>query len=352
MRIAIEARAATERTGIGTYVRELVRGFTHGGEDLHKIPDPSTKLLVPLWLQYAVPKYISIIKPDIAHFTKADVPRKKTVPTVVTIYDVIPLLLPESQSPLRRMYWPQALRRATNYSDHILTISEASKRDIMEHLDVSADKITVTPLGVDTKHFHPAMTEAEVKTQPYVLFVGRWDIRKNIPAIIKAFAHIARDIPHQLVIAGQPADKPVELERVAREANVADRVVFKQNVSYSELPKLYAGADLFVYPSIIEGWGFPPQEAMACGTPVIVSNGNPLPEVVGNAGTVVPFAVDRLTQRLADAEFVAQLAAKMKEVLADNQLQENMSRQGLEQMQSFSWQRVIDQTRSVYKQVL
>lgn len=352
MRIALEARAAEERTGVGTYVRELLRGLAQSGEDVHKLPDPSIQLLLPFWLQHTAPKYVASILPDIAHFTKADVPRKRTVPTVVTIYDVIPLLLPESQSPLRRIYWPRALHRAAEYSDHILTISEASRRGIVELLDVPGEKITVTPLAVDTEHFKPSHGPLERRQSPYVLFVGRWDIRKNIPSLIKAFARIASDIPHQLVIAGRPADKPVDLRRVAREAGVAERVIFRENVSFGELPHLYAGADLFVYPSIIEGWGFPPQEAMACGTPVIVSSGDPLPEVVGSAGAVVPFTGDVLANRLTDAKFIERLAAQMKKVLMNDDLRSRMSSLGLEHIQSFSWQYVVDQTLAVYKQVV
>ncbi len=377
MKIFIEARSlAAAAGGVKTYTWQLLRHLVRlaTGDNLTVIYDrkPQTiikgaqQLVVPLrhevllyyWLMRQLPAAVRQAKPDIIHFTKADVPTQRIAPTVVTIYDVIPLLLPATQSILRRWYWPAALKRAAANSDHILTISEASKKDIVKFLDVAPEKITVTPLAIDLDHFRPAPISAinglRLRlglSQPYILFVGTRDRRKNIVGLLRAFGAVANTIPHQLVIAGGPAryadDSKAEVSRLA----LTDKVKFIEHVSYDDLPILYSGADLFVWPAIYEGWGFPPQEAMACGTPVIVSDGGSLPEVVGEAGLIVPFKESTLSKRSADREFVTTLSAAMVSVLNNQNRRRQMTTAGLTRARLFSWQSVADQTMAVYRSV-
>src|SRR5688572_2346839 len=173
MKIAIEARALSASMGVRTYTLELLRGLARlGGHEVHAwydhqrhvgsvggitehvLPLHSEALLLP-WLWWQLPRAMRQVGPDIVHFTKAAVPRRKIAPTVATIYDVIPLLLPQSQTPLRRLYWPATLRHTAAMADHLLTISEQSKQDIVARLQVAPDKVTVTPLAIDHDHFHP-----------------------------------------------------------------------------------------------------------------------------------------------------------------------------------------------------
>ncbi|PIT98238.1 MAG: hypothetical protein COT71_01700 [Candidatus Andersenbacteria bacterium CG10_big_fil_rev_8_21_14_0_10_54_11] len=355
MKVAIEARAlAASGGGVRRYAEELVRHLAElPGQDTFEVlrEGPAHEALLSWWMNVTLPQRMASLAPDVVHFTKSAIPRRKIAPTVVTIYDVIPLLFPESQRLSRRWYWPRALRQAAQESDHIVTISEASRRDIAEHLQVAEAKITVTPLAVDTKRFQPQTATDFVRKMsggdPYVLYVGRIDVRKNVPILVRAYAHIAGSVPHRLVIAG-PVYNDTTVAAAIRTSGVSERVTRLPYVPEGELAALYANADLFVWPSIYEGWGFPPQEAMACGTPVIVSDGGPLPEVVGEAGVVVPFTAP-LRERTADTDFEQRLTAAMEEVLADEAKRAAMRRAGLVRAQQFSWQQVAEQTLVVYR---
>src|SRR3989344_3656472 len=175
MDVILEARALSQaRGGVTTYVRELVSNILSlypedtiellYGNSIAQGEFPQAKetviplrseVLLPYWLSYPVARHIRSCKPSVSHFTKAALPRTAVGPTVVTIYDIIPLLLPESQSPLRRLYWPAVLEHAAKHASHIMTISEQSKKDIMERYGVTDANITVTPLAVDLEHFKP-----------------------------------------------------------------------------------------------------------------------------------------------------------------------------------------------------
>lgn len=370
MKVAIEARGLSGRGGIRTYIYQLLFELLRAKNasnieiwrDARNVAGQLTNaktvtiplvhdLLLPWWLNVSIQREIKRRHPDLVHFTKADVPYQKRIPTVVTIYDVIPLLLPSSQSTIRQLYWPKALARAVRQSDHILTISEASKRGIVDHLGAKPENITVTPLAVDTAHFSPTKRLMPKIPRPYILFVGQWDQKKNLKGLIHAFSHIAPHVPHALVIAGRAAHKSIDVPTIARGYHVQDRVIIKKNVSYDDLPALYSGADLFVFPSIIEGWGFPPHEAMACGTPVIVSNADPLPEVVGDAGIVVPFSSSTIPERLSDTPFVERLAAQMQFVLENPSKQQEMSERGVAQAAVNTWEEVAKKTLDVYEKV-
>lgn len=355
MKIAIEARSLSARGGgVKTYTDQLIKHLVAlGGQDKYIIMSkaPPHELLLPLWLQWRMPRVIKQLKPDVVHFTKADMSRKKVAPTVVTIFDIIPLLFPMGQTLLRRLYWPGALRRAATLSDHIITISEASRRDIVRWFRVDGEKVTVTPLAVDSNHFKPSLDSGQSE-KPYILFVGTLEPRKNVPLLIRAFARAAKDIPHELIIAGKRNNDYGNVMREIEVQKLQGRVKILDFVDYNALPALYSGADLFVWPSIYEGWGFPPQEAMACGTLVVVSNGGALPEVVGNAGEIVPFSTENLVARARDTEFEEKLANKMLSVLNDQAKREEMRERGLERVKQFSWEDVAKKTAAVYKGVL
>ncbi len=370
MNIAIEARSLSAKSGgVKTYTHQLIENIlaAHpeaGVELLYSSEKPlgtfpaSKETVIPLpsdillsyWLSVQVARHIKKTKPSVVHYTKAAMPYTKTAPTVVTLYDIIPVLLPETQSFLRRMYWPHVLEHAAKHADHIMTISQQSKKDIMEQYRTPEDRITVTPLAIDTSHFYPR-TSLDSPSSPYILFVGTRDARKNISTLIRAFTAIADKIPHRLVIAGREADKRDNSKETVAKLGLESRVEFKEYVPYEELPALYSGADLFVWPSIYEGWGFPPQEAMACGTPVIVSDGGPLSEVVGDAGIIVPFSKKDLHERMEDAVFTSALSERILEVLTHTTLQESLRSRGLERTASFTWKRVADATWQAYEKI-
>lgn len=382
MKVTIEVRALSARGGgVKTYVWQLIRHLLlkyQADFDLSLIYDRRTtrglfpqtqeivvplphELALPWWLERRLPTQLRKLKPDLVHYTKAAVPSITTGRSIVTIYDVIPLLLPSSQAWSRRWYWPTALRQAATRSDHIITISEASKRDIVRLLGSPPDKITVTPLAIDHDHFKPVDDEAVLKTtrqkyqlsDHYLLFIGTIEPRKNIPLLGRMFRRIMAHIPHQLVIAGKKGLKhgPVlrQLEAFGLPSN---RLRLLNFVPYADLPALYSGADAFIWPSVYEGWGLPPQEAMACGTPVIVSDGGALPEVVGSVGKIIPFTTADLDERQHDEGFEWRLAEMTTEVLGWSEPERQQYRQAASRhVRQFSWSRVADTTADVYHKV-
>lgn len=375
MKVAIEARALTSQGGgVNRYVRNLLTNLLLRDEQLSCYPifDAPVELDIALskavvvkrygaiglhfWLNRQVEKKLKAMQPNVVHYTKADVPSHKVRPTVVTIYDVIPLLMPSSQKLSRRWYWPSALTRAARESDHILTISEASKRDICEKLQIAPEKVTVTRLSVDDRFrdiaaiSHPP-TGGGAASEPNILFVGTIEPRKNIGALLQAFAKIHQQLPHNLIIAGKAYKGSARWMGLARKLNIEDRVNWRGFVSEEELRELYSQADLFVWPSVYEGWGFPPQEAMACGVPVIVSNGGALPEVVGDSGEIVNFYKDRLNDRLQDETFIDDLSSRILAVLQDQNKQAVMIERGRKRAMLNSWDEVTDKTVEVYKRV-
>jgi glycosyltransferase involved in cell wall biosynthesis len=347
MKVAIEARARGGLGGVAHYVRELIehlQGLREAPELTVLTPQLPDALVLP-WLAWRAPQLIRQAGAAVAHFTKAAIPRKHIVPTVVTIYDVIPILFPQGQALTRRFYWPGVLQHAAERSDHIMTISEVSKRDIQDLWNIPGEKITVTPLAVDTTFFTPQSLPVD---KSYILFLGTLEPRKNIPALLRAFAKIAAEIPHRLVLIGKKGvGADVTLAEISK-LNLSNRVEYLGSVPQADLPRWYSGADLFVWPSIYEGWGFPPQEAMACGTPVLVSNGGSLPEVVGGAGEVVSFTTDTVPDRLHDSAFESQLAERMLQILSDAGRRERMRQAGLEHVKQFSWEAVAQKTMDVY----
>lgn len=353
MRVVLETRALANRGGgVRLYVEQLRKQLLLRTDlKLEELPALANKMWLSWWLQWQVPRVLGKSQPAVAHFTKADVPRQKTVPTVVTIYDVIPLLFPAGQKWLPRWYWPGALARAARYSDAIITISEASKRDIVERLQVAPEKVTVTKPGAE--HWAGTGTpDPKMKvSDSFILFVGTLEARKNVPVLIRAFARVAGDIPHRLVIVGRSANDYRTVVAAMRDSGLAERIELKDFVPSEELAALYRQADLFVWPSVYEGWGLPPLEALAAGVPTIVSDGGSLPEVVGEAGVVVPFTTRDVAARVRDAAFELALAQTMRAVLNDPAQLAARRAAGPRQARRFSWADLADQTVAVYKEV-
>lgn len=371
--VAIEARAlSAPGGGVHIYVQEFLRHLVPLGAarrfsvlcDGHFRPPPglAAQVLEPVpvlgwlgWLHWQVPRSISRLRPDVVHFTKADVPKRSDIPTVVTLHDVIPMSFPEGQSIPKRWYWPGAMARAVANSDHLITLSQTSKRAILATFDIAPQRVTVTPPGVDRQRFKPLgpeIVDAVIRRYgirvPYLLFVGSLEPRKNVPALIRAFGRIASQIPHTLVLVGRRFYKHHEIRSQARASGVVDRLLVLGYVPPGDLPGLYCGATLLVSPSIDEGWGLSPVEAMACGVPVVVSDGGSLPEAVGEAGAIVPFTADTATSRLRDPGFEDLLSETMIRIATHGTTRRAMRSAGLDRVQRFSWERTAVKTLEVY----
>jgi glycosyltransferase involved in cell wall biosynthesis len=267
--------------------------------------------------------------------------------TLVTIHDTIPWSFPGVSSRLDTWIYRYWLPLALPHVNGIITISETSKADIIHHLNIRQQKIQVVYRCV-SQVYRPADANAiaEVRAryglpENCILYVGSAEERKNLRRLLHAYARLVQnDSQRQLVIAGphQPSTSPIG--NVIQELDLGQRVTFTGYIRETDLPALYSAAEVFVFPSLYEGFGLPPLEAMACGTPVITSNASSLPEVVGDAAlTVDPYDVDGL-------------AAAIERALADEDLRAELRRRGLERAARFTWERAARETLAVYEQVL
>ena len=281
---------------------------------------------------------------DLYHATNLVMPPLKRAKGVLTVYDLTFMLFPEYHVKGMQAF-ASDMRKFVGRADRIIAISEHTKRDIVELLDVPAEKIRVTLLAADEKFRvldkdaaqHEVLAKYGIDRE-YILYTGTLEPRKNVPALVRAFHMLKREakIPHRLVLAGKKGWLYDRIFAEVRELGLEDEVIFTGYVPDDDLPYLYNGADLFAYPSIYEGFGIPPLEAMACGCPVVASNSSSLPEVVGDAGVMV------------DPHDEAALAEAMGKVLADSALAASLREKGLDRSRLFSWERCARETLEVY----
>jgi glycosyltransferase involved in cell wall biosynthesis len=266
---------------------------------------------------------------------------------VMTIADLTPLFL-RTHTWARRFSHRVLLRRLARRADHVLTISEHTKRDAIRHLGLPEARVTATPLAAD-ESLAPiecveridALRERYALPPRYLLHVGTIEPRKNLRRLVEAFGHATRS--HRdvaLVLAGAPGWGDVGLEEAIAAQGLDGRVRLLGFVAEGDLPALYTGAQALVYPSLYEGFGLPPLEAMQCGCPVVTSNVSSLPEVVGDAGLQV------------EPTSVAELAQAIERVLDDSALRQRLRQAGLERAKLFTWRRTAEVTADVYEQVL
>jgi len=287
------------------------------------------------------------------HITTQNLSFLKLYPRVITVLDLIHYVQPETKL---HFLLSNYLYKGLKDEKHTLfiSISNHTKKDLINHFKIPSDKIKVTYLGVDIERYR-LLSKSEIiqtsqklnvsisENKKYILYVGSEHPRKNIPAIIKALYKLKKkyEMNVTLIKVGSEEHKKQKelISSLIQRLNLEKGVISIKDVPEEVLPLLYNTADLFVYPSFYEGFGLPPLEAMACGTPVITSNTSSLPEVVGDAGIMVdPYDVDGL----ADA---------MHEVLTNSGLMEEMIKKGLERAKMFSWERCARETSKVYEEL-
>lgn len=258
--------------------------------------------------------------------------------TIVTLYDLPGLYTPTFLGRLYNAVLLHSLKNLSKKEDtYFISISHSTKTDALRYLNIPSEKISVVHPGVNDKIFKP-LKEAEYTNHPFILFAGANIPRKNIATLIKAFKILKKgEVPHKLILVTSPNKS---LQEMIVDLDLRNEVIVKSNLPVDALVKLYNSAELFVSPSLYEGFGLPPLEAMACGCPVITSNAASLPEVVGDAGLMVdPYDVNGLSNA-------------MEEVLSNNGLREDMIKKGLERAEMFSWEKAATETLKVYEAVM
>jgi glycosyltransferase involved in cell wall biosynthesis len=368
MRVAINAWFwNSHTTGSGQYTRRLVEHLiaavpnleiwlvAPGGQAFrfldHHQPaprnlKPQTGNLGKVWFEQVIfPRTCARLGADVAHVPYWAPPIAPPVPTVVTIHDLIPLLLREYRGgPLQRLY--TALVSATAQNAALaLTDSDASRRDILKHLELPAGRVRAIPLAADDGYDpEPQPDDAEIRARynlpaRYVLYLGGFDLRKNLAIALRTYHWagpvIGEDCP--LVIAGRLPERDTSFapdpHRLAQEQSIDGQYLrFIGFVEEAHKPALYRCAVAFIFPSRYEGFGLPPLEALACGTPVVGSDAASLPQVVGEAGV------------LLHPDDAAGMAGALIQLALDDDFRAEMSRRALAQAARFSWERTAQET--------
>lgn len=287
---------------------------------------------------------------DLFHATDHLLPPLRRIPTVFTVHDLAFLVHPDTHLPSNRVFLqlmvPRFLRRATA----IIADSEATRRDVLRYYAPPPEKVHVVHLGVEPA-FQPVDPDAAravvarqyALTPPYLLFVGTLEPRKNLRGLLIAYRRLLSELGPALpplIVAGAPGWWHEESYRAVERLGLTQHVRFVGRVAERDLPALYGAATAFLYPSLYEGFGLPPLEALACGTAVICSNRASLPEVVGDAAVQV------------DPINIAELATALRRVLSDANLRAELRARGLARAAQFTWARTASATVDVYRQVL
>ena len=354
MRIGIDCQVfgAGVRHGFTTYVGNLLAALRRRYPDSEFVEWPCRyhagwRMPHQLWWdQGRIPWRALCGDVDLIHSPAFSGALCRAQPLVLTVHDLLYTRYPEWLPTGRaRWYWRTWIPFTARHASAVIAPSEATKEDLVALAGIPAERVTVVPHAVDplfarrpSDEAIRACRERYGLANPYVLYVGAIDRRKDWQGLLSAFAHVQRNYRSlRLVIAGHASGQRSDLTGALKAADVESSVVLTGHVSDEDLPALYAGAALFVYPSWWEGFGLPPLEAMAMGVPVIAYKTSSLPEVVGDAGILLdpPFAHTAL-------------AESMERLIEDRTLRSALIEKGFRQAATFSWERAAEQTMTVY----
>ena len=343
--------------GIGRYARELIEALGRVDQTNHYeilIPHAEHPFTARPNMRYRVIRFplfrrrfweqvapLLVGPYDVLHFPYDSCVAWKRGKFVATIHDVKPLLFPvlRARTNLNSRIEQWLVGDRWKKIDHVITISEHSRRDLLAHVPLRPEQVTVTSLGLDTERFRPAEHRREGK--PYVFCVAGADPTKNVGVLIDAFAKLPETLRSRfdLLLAGDVCKRP-DIRATVGRLGISACTKLVGVISDAELVASYQQATVFVFPSLYEGFGLPVLEAMGCGCPVICSNASSLPEVAGDAAVLV------------DPHRPEQLAEELAKVLDSDALQSTLRARGLARAQEFVWDRTARQTIAVYERLM
>ncbi|HRE46401.1 MAG TPA: glycosyltransferase family 1 protein [Aggregatilineales bacterium] len=309
-----------------------------------------------LFEQRAYPAAVRRLRADIAHVPYWGAPLSSPARLIVTVHDVIPLSLPVYRGGLSGSFYFSLVRASAKGAGHILTDSTFSKSEIMAYIGVPAEQITAIPLAAG-EMFHPKLgaerdeairVKYTLPKEGYALYLGGYDIRKNVRALIAGYTFVGPSAGDQypLILAGSPPtqwgsarfpDLPAE---IAARPGLDQWVRWIGAVAEEDKPAVYRMARVFVFPSRYEGFGLPPLEAMASGTPVVAANASSIPEVVGESAYLV------------DPDDARKMGGAIIAVMIQDDLHASLRAAGLARATAFSWERTARETVAVYEDVM
>ena len=352
-------------TGIGSYTSQLIKALSRTDlEEMHLAWMPGEKplclgLKAHYWTlgrdnrleQEAVPGWVEAAGAQVYHLTQNGFgwPRRLKAPLIVTLHDVIPYLLPEAVRPSYLLRYLEEVPGAIKAAARIITVSAKAREDVCHILSADPGKVTVIP-SAPAAIFHQRdkavaarfLAERYGLRGRFLLYVGGYNSRKNLQMLIWAFSRIVRFLPdrQRLVMAGARGPNTERLRQLASALGIEKELIFPGHIPRRHLPLFYAAADLFCYPSLYEGFGLPPLEAMACGTPVVASNSSSMPEVLGDAALLVP------------PEDTPALSQAMLHLLTDQGLAAEYRRRGMARAALYRWDDIARRTIRTYEEVL
>lgn len=372
MKIGIDARAAKwyRGTGIGTYTYQLINSinsvdsrnnyllFVPENNNLElkfndniSLRNISNKSDTSFWNEVNIPNILKKNEVDLYHVPQNGIglPKNKNCPFVITLHDIIPYKMPETVGDIYMKLFSEQIPDIIKLSDGIITVSQFSKKDIIEEFNYPEDKIFVTHLAAEEiyKPYNKEMSQKIINdvyhiNGDYILYVGGFSPRKNIIGLIEAFSKLISNGKYNLslVIAGKHGKSYVDYKKRAIDLKIEDKVIFPGYISMEHLPLLYCGSTIFVYPSFYEGFGLPPVEAMACGVPVIASNVTSIPEILEDAVLYTdPYNIDNMT-------------LCMENILEDSSFNEELIKKGLFRSSKLSWESTAIKTIDAYIKII
>jgi len=285
---------------------------------------------------------------DLLHSTDFIPPLRSRVPSVITVHDLAFLRWPHFLTESHAAYYSQ-IDRAVSHARHIIVPSESTKNDVVRQLGASPKKISVI-YEAAAPHYVPLLQEECLTAmqrkygipEKYIFFVSTIEPRKNIGGLLEAFHHLRKYYGVEdtgLVMAGKPGWLYEEVYRKVEQLDLGQSTFFLGRVPDEDLHQLFVGARCLAHPAYYEGFGLSPLEAMACGTPTIVSNTSSMPEVVGDAGLII------------DPSDWEEIAVAMHRLLTEDELHKELSQKGLQRASVFSWSRAASETLDVYRMV-